>query len=87
LTYTRRRKRMDNKNYTWAEALGAITGLIIVAFVAFILFAVLMIPAAWILHWILVNLFNYTVLTLWQVWGIILGVRLVFSGLVTVNKN
>ena len=78
---------MDNKNYTWAEALGAITGLIIVALVAFLVRAVLMLIPAWIVHWILVNLFNYTVLTLWQVWGIILGVRLVFSGLVTVNKN
>jgi hypothetical protein len=78
---------MDNKNYTWAEALGAITGLIIVALVAFLVGAVLMLIPAWIVHWILVNLFNYTVLTLWQVWGIILGVRLVFSGLVTVNKN
>lgn len=87
MTYTRRRKRMDNKNYTWAEALGAIVGLLIVAAVAFLVSAVLMIPVAWMVHWILVNLFNYTVLTLWQVWGIILGVRLVFSGLVTVNKN
>ena len=78
---------MDNKNYTWAEALGAITGLIIVALVAFLVGAVLMLIPAWIVHWILVNLFNYTVLTLWQVWGIILGVRLVFSGLVTVNNN
>jgi hypothetical protein len=78
---------MDNKNYTWAEALGAITGLIIVALVVFLVGAVLMLIPAWIVHWILVNLFNYTVLTLWQVWGIILGVRLVFSGLVTVNKN
>ena len=78
---------MDNKNYTWAEALGAITGPIIVALVAFLVGAVLMLIPAWIVHWILVNLFNYTVLTLWQVWGIILGVRLVFSGLVTVNKN
>ena len=78
---------MDNKNYTWAEALGAITGLIIVALLAFLVGAVLMLIPAWIVHWILVNLFNYTVLTLWQVWGIILGVRLVFSGLVTVNKN
>lgn len=78
---------MDNKNYTWAEALGAITGLAIVVVVAFALSALLMIPVAWMVHWILVNLFNYTVLTLWQVWGIILGVRLVFSGLVTVNKN
>jgi hypothetical protein len=78
---------MDNKNYTWAEALGAITGLAIVVVVAFALSALLMIPVAWMVHWILVNLFNYTVLTLWQVWGIILGVRLVFSGLITVNKN
>ena len=78
---------MDNKNYTWAKALGALTGLAIVVVFAFILSAVLMIPVAWIVHWILVNLFSYTVLTLWQVWGIILGVRLVFSGLVTVNKN
>ena len=78
---------MNNKNYTWAEALGAITGLIIVALVAFLVGAVLMLIPAWIVHWILVNLFNYTVLTLWQIWGIILGVRLVFSGFVTVNKN
>lgn len=87
MTYTRRRKRMENKNYTWAEALGAITGLVIIAVFAFLLGAVLMIPVAWMVHWILVSLFNYTALTIWQVWGIILGVRLVFSGLVTVNKN
>lgn len=87
MTYTRRRKRMNNHNYTWAEALGAIAGLIIVAVFAFSLTALFMIPVAWMIHWILVNLFSYTVLTLWQVWGIILGVRLVFSGLVTVNKN
>jgi len=78
---------MDNKNYTWAELLGTFIGLILVVVFAFALSAVLMIPVAWIVHWILVNLFSYTVLTFWQVWGIILGVRLVFSGLVTVNKN
>ena len=78
---------MNNKEYTWAEALGALTGLAIIVVVAFILSALLMIPVAWIVHWILVNLFSYTVLTFWQVWGIILGIRLVFSGLVTVNKN
>ena len=78
---------MDDKNYTWAELLGAFIGLILVAVFAFALTALFMIPVAWMLHWILVNLFNYTVLTLWQVWGIILGVRLLFSGLITVNKN
>lgn len=78
---------MDNQNYTWAEALGAVIGLILVVVFAFALTALFMIPVAWMIHWILVNLFNYTVLTFWQVWGIILGVRLVFSGLVTVNKN
>ena len=78
---------MDNKNYTWAELLGTFIGLILVVVFAFALSAVLMIPVAWIVHWILVNLFSYTVLTFWQAWGIILGVRLVFSGLVTVNKN
>jgi hypothetical protein len=78
---------MNNKEYTWAEALGALTGLAIIVVFAFILSALLMIPVAWIVHWILVNLFSYTVLTFWQVWGIILGIRLVFSGLVTVNKN
>ena len=78
---------MNNKEYTWAEALGALTGLAIIVVFGFILSALLMIPVAWIVHWILVNLFSYTVLTFWQVWGIILGIRLVFSGLVTVNKN
>ena len=78
---------MDNHDYTWPEVLGTFIGLILVVVFAFALSALLMIPVAWIVHWILVNLFNYTVLTLWQVWGIILGVRLVFSGLVTVNKN
>ena len=87
MTYSPRRKRMNNKEYTWAELLGAGVGIVIVVVLAFLLSAVLMIPVAWIVHWILVNLFNYTVFTLWQVWGIILGVRLVFSGLVTINKN
>ena len=78
---------MNNKEYTWAELLGAGVGIVIVVVFAFLLGAVLMIIPAWIIHWILVNLFNYTVLTLWQVWGIIVGVRMIFSGLVTINKN
>jgi hypothetical protein len=43
-----------------------------------------MLIPAWIVHWILVNLFNYTVLTIWQIWGIIIGVRMIFGGL---NNN
>jgi len=78
---------MNNKEYTWAELLGAGAGIVIVVVFAFLLGAVLMIIPAWIVHWILVNLFNYTVLTLWQVWGIIVGVRMIFSGIVTINKN
>lgn len=81
------RRFMKNKDYTWGEILGAGAALIGIVSVAFVLGALLMIPVAWIVHWILVSLFNYTALTIWQVWGIILGVRLVFSGLITVNKN
>jgi hypothetical protein len=78
---------MNDKEYTWAELLGAGVGIVIFVVFVFFLSAVLMIIPAWIVHWILVNLFNYTVLTLWQVWGIIVGVRMIFSGLVTINKN
>jgi hypothetical protein len=87
LTYTRRRKLMTNKNYTWAEILGAGAGVTIVLIAAFLLGAALMLIPAWIIHWILVNLFNYTVLTIWQVWGIIIALRLAFGGLVTVNTK
>jgi hypothetical protein len=78
---------MTNKNYTWAEILGAGVALIGIVAVAFAVGAVLMIIPAWIGHWILVNLFNYTALSLWQVWGILIGLRLAFGGLVTINKN
>ncbi len=75
------------KDYTWAEILGAGVAIIGIVIVAVALGAILMIPVAWVLHWILVNLFNYTVLSLWQVWGILIGLRLAFGGLVTVNKT
>jgi hypothetical protein len=78
---------MPNKNYTWAEILGAGAAIIGVVAVAAALGAVLMIIPAWVIHWILVNLFHYTVLSLWQVWGILIGLRLAFGGLVTVNSK
>lgn len=78
---------MTNKNYTWAEILGTGVALAGVIVVAAAIGAALMIIPAWVVHWILVNLFNYTVLSLWQVWGILIGLRLAFGGLVTVNKN
>ena len=81
------RQRMTNKNYTWAEVLGTTLALIIVAVLAFALGAALMLIPAWIVHWILVNLFNYTVLTIWQIWGIIIGVRMIFGGLTINTKN
>jgi hypothetical protein len=87
LTYSRRRRIMSNNNTTWAEILGAGAAIIGVVVVAVALGAILMIPVAWVLHWILVNLFNYTVLSLWQVWGILIGLRLAFGGLVTVNTK
>jgi len=76
-----------NKDYTWAELIGAGVGLLAVIGVALLLGAALMLIPAWIGHWILVNLFNYTALSLWQVWGILIGIRIAFGGLVTVNKN
>jgi len=75
------------KDYTWAELIGAGLGLIAVVGVALLVGAALMLIPAWIGHWILVNLFNYTALSLWQVWGILIGIRIAFGGLVTVNKN
>jgi hypothetical protein len=75
------------KDYTWAEILGAGVAIIGIVIVAVALGAALMLIPAWIVHWILVNLFNYTVLTIWQVWGILIGLRLAFGGLVTVNKT
>jgi hypothetical protein len=78
---------MPNKDYTWAEILGTGAALIGIVAFALVLGAVLMIPVAWIMHWILVNLFNYTVLSLWQVWGILIAIRLAFGGLVTVNTK
>jgi hypothetical protein len=78
---------MPNKDYTWAEILTAGVAIIGVVAVAAVLGAALMIIPAWIMHWILVNLFNYTVLSLWQVWGILIGLRLAFGGLVTVNSK
>ena len=76
-----------NKDYTWAELIGAGVGLLAVVGVALLLGAALMLIPAWIGHWILVYLFNYTALSLWQVWGILIGIRIAFGGLVTVNKN
>ena len=76
-----------NKDYTWAELIGAGVGLLAVVGVALLLGAALMLIPAWIGHWILVNLFNYTALSLWQVWGILIGICIAFGGLVTVNKN
>ena len=87
MTYSRRRRIMPNKDYTWAEILTAGVAIIGVVAVAAVLGAALMIIPAWIMHWILVNLFNYTVLSLWQVWGILIGLRLAFGGLVTVNSK
>lgn len=87
MTYSRRRRIMPDKNYTWAEVLGTTLGLIIVAVLAFALGAALMLIPAWIVHWILVNLFNYTVLTIWQIWGIIIGIRMIFGGLNINTKN
>lgn len=78
---------MPNKDYTWAEILGAGAAIIGVVIVAVALGAILMIPVAWVLHWILVNLFNYTVLSLWQVWGILIGLRLAFGGIVNINTK
>ncbi len=75
------------KDYTWAEIVGAGVAIIGVVAVAIALGAALMLIPAWIVHWILVNLFNYTVFTIWQVWGILIGLRLAFGGLVTVNKT
>jgi hypothetical protein len=86
LTYTRRRRTMSDNNTTWAEILGTGLGLFIVAVLLFALGAAFMLIPAWIVHWILVNLFNYTVLTIWQVWGIIIGVRMIFGGL-NINTN
>lgn len=87
MTYTRRRRTMSNNNTTWAEILGTGLGLFIVAVLLFALGAALMLIPAWIVHWILVDLFNYTVLTIWQVWGIIIGVRMIFGGLGITNNN
>ena len=78
---------MSNNNTTWAEILGTGLGLFIVAVLLFALGAALMLIPAWIVHWILVDLFNYTVLTIWQVWGIIIGVRMIFGGLGITNNN
>lgn len=85
MTYSRR--RMTNKNYTWAEILGAGAAVIGIVLAAAALGAILMIPVAWVLHWILVNLFHYTVLSLWQVWGILIGLRLAFGGIVNINTK
>ena len=87
MTYSRRRRNLMSNNPSWPEIIGTLLGIGIIAVALFALGALFMLIPAWIVHWILVNLFNYTVLTLWQVWGIIVGLRLIFSGLVTVNKN
>jgi len=75
------------KDYTWAELIGAGLGLIAVVGVALLVGAALMLIPAWMGHWILVNLFNYTALSLWQVWGILIGIRIAFGGLITIKKN
>lgn len=87
MTYSRRRRNLMNNNPSWAELIGTLLGVGIIAVALFALGALFMLIPAWIVHWGLVNLFNYTVLSVWQVWGIIVGLRLIFSGLVTVNKN
>jgi len=76
-----------NKEYTWPEILGAGAGAIVVLGIAVFLGAALMLIPAWVVHWIAVNLFNYTVLSVWQYWGILIAIRIAFGGLVTVNKN
>ena len=76
-----------NKEYTWPEILGAGAGVVALLGVAFFLGAALMLIPAWVVHWIAVNLFNYTVLSVWQYWGILIAIRMAFGGLVTVNKN
>ncbi len=83
---SRRRRIMSNDNTTWAEILGTGLGIVIAAVLLFALGAAFMLIPAWIVHWILVNLFNYTVLTIWQIWGIIIGVRMIFGGL-NINTN
>jgi hypothetical protein len=83
MTYRNRYK----KDLSWAEIIGSGVAIIGIVLFAVALGAILMIPVAWIGHWILVNLFNYTALSLWQVWGILIGIRIAFGGLVTVNKN
>lgn len=75
------------KDYTWPELLGAGIALTGLVGVALVVGAVLMLIPAWIGHWILVNLFNYTVLSVWQVWGILVGIRIAFGGIISVKKN
>lgn len=76
-----------NKEYTWPEILGAGAGAIVILGIALFLGAAFMLIPAWVVHWIAVNLFNYTVLSVWQYWGILIAIRMAFGGLVTVNKN
>ena len=52
--------------------------LLVVAAVGFLI-GLSIIPAA-IIHWILVNLFSYTVLSLWQIWGILIIFSILFGG-------
>lgn len=75
------------KDYTWTELLGAGIALTGLVGVALVVGAALMLIPAWIGHWILVNLFNYTVLSVWQVWGILVGIRIAFGGIISVKKN
>jgi hypothetical protein len=75
------------KEYTWSELIGTGLGVVALLGVAFLLGAALMLIPAWVVHWIAVNLFNYTVLSVWQYWGILIAIRIAFGGLVTVNKN
>jgi hypothetical protein len=76
-----------NKEYTWPEILGAGAGAIVILGVAVFLGAALMLIPAWVIHLIAINLFNYTALSVWQYWGILIAIRIAFGGLVTVNKN
>ena len=80
-------RSLFKKEYTWPEILGAGAGAIAILGIALFLGAAFMLIPAWVVHWIAVNLFNYTILSVWQYWGILIAIRIAFSGLVTVKKN
>lgn len=85
--YSRRFKSEDLKVESLADAIALIgLGLGLIVFALILTGAILLIPA-WIIHWGLVNLFSYTALSFWQVWGIIVAIRMVFGGLVQVNNK